>query len=199
MRLNSLKPAKGARKARVRVGRGSAVDERHGGLAHRRKEALDVVLRRRERVGDRAPGPRVGMIDAEQPRPQRAIAGRRAGRGGPGPLGAGDRVQPREIGAVVPALLEEPRQVPDVPVTPHRQAAGGEGGGGLVDLARQRIALTMRLRDEARKAPAGRDSQNPRVGARNAASSAPRQAPPAARTQAETAGAMAAAFARLKR
>jgi len=68
-----------------------------------------------------------------------------------------------------------------------------------VDVARKRIALTMRLSDEARKAPAARDGQNPKVGARNTANSTPSKGPAAARTQTEAAGAMAAAFARLKR
>jgi uncharacterized protein len=68
-----------------------------------------------------------------------------------------------------------------------------------VDVARKRIALTMRLSDEVRKGPAARDGQNPRVGAGTTANSAPRKAPAAARTQPEAAGAMAAAFARLKR
>ncbi len=71
-----------------------------------------------------------------------------------------------------------------------------------VDVPRKRIALTMRLGDEVRKAPAGREEQKPKVGAGGTATGtrpAQRSSPQAPTRPAAPAGAMAEAFARLKR
>jgi len=71
-----------------------------------------------------------------------------------------------------------------------------------VDIARKRIALTMRLSDEAapRKPHDARERDQQKVGSGATANRKPQHhASPAPRREPEAAGAMAAAFAKLKR